>query len=129
MAELLRKRPGLRADVLKVSHHGASNGGTGALDVVRPRVGLVSVGRGNSYGHPAARIVDAYRDAAVPLLRTDEQGTLLLDLQGDAGAERISVRALGPRGGTRRDRIVDRRHRGGFHGRSAHTRRRTARCG
>ncbi|MCO1340239.1 hypothetical protein BJH93_15310 [Kocuria polaris] len=129
MKTLLRGLPDLRTDVLKVSHHGASNGGTETLEIVRPEIGLVSVGRENSYGHPSPRIVDAYRVAGVPLLRTDEQGTLLLDLQGGSEAARLAVRALDPRRGTRRDRIEDRRHRGGVHGRSAPTSRFPARRG
>ncbi|RZU61353.1 ComEC/Rec2 family competence protein [Zhihengliuella halotolerans] len=129
MKALLRAHPDLRADVLKVSHHGASNGGTETLELARPKIGLVSVGRENTYGHPSPRIVDAYRDAGVPLLRTDEQGTLLLDLQGGSGAARLAVRVLDPRRGTRRDRIEDRRHRGGIHVRSAPTSRFPARRG
>ncbi|HWS39184.1 MAG TPA: ComEC/Rec2 family competence protein, partial [Actinoplanes sp.] len=43
---------GLRADVLKVAHHGSALQSTALLDLVDPTVALVSVGRDNGYGHP-----------------------------------------------------------------------------
>ncbi|MFF0902960.1 UNVERIFIED_CONTAM: ComEC/Rec2 family competence protein [Kocuria sp. CPCC 205316] len=61
-------------DVLKVSHHGARNGGTAILDAAGPRLALVSVGRGNDYGHPHPRILAHLERSGVPLLRTDEHG-------------------------------------------------------
>ncbi|GHD02067.1 ComEC/Rec2 family competence protein [Zhihengliuella salsuginis] len=127
MSVLLRERPDLRTDVLKVSHHGAANGGTEALETSLPGVGLVSVGRENTYGHPSPRVVEAYAAAGVPLLRTDERGTVLVDLENGSGAGRLTIRAIGPRRANRRDRIVDRRHRGGIHGRSEPTARWPAR--
>jgi beta-lactamase superfamily II metal-dependent hydrolase len=43
----------LRADVLKLGHHGSRTSSTSPfLDAVAPRLGVVSVGAGNTYGHP-----------------------------------------------------------------------------
>ena len=50
--ELIKKYPELKADVLKVSHHGSSTGTCSEfLDVVRPKVALISCGKNNRYNH------------------------------------------------------------------------------
>jgi competence protein ComEC len=72
-------RDALRADVLKVAHHGSSTSTTSQfLAAVRPRIALVSVGAHNSYGHPDAEVMDALRAAEVATLRTDHLGTVVL---------------------------------------------------
>ena len=46
MGTLLASGAVQRADILKIAHHGAGNGGTEIIDVVRPAVALISVGKG-----------------------------------------------------------------------------------
>ncbi|MFI7744428.1 ComEC/Rec2 family competence protein [Kocuria rhizosphaericola] len=70
--------PLVDVDVLKVSHHGARNGGTGIIDAADPRLAVVSVGRGNDYGHPHPSILAHLERSGVPLLRTDEHGGVAL---------------------------------------------------
>ncbi|MBO3738264.1 ComEC/Rec2 family competence protein [Actinoplanes flavus] len=65
---------GLRADVLKVAHHGSSLQATALLDAVRPAVALVSVGRDNDYGHPNAGVIGRIARGGARVLRTDESG-------------------------------------------------------
>lgn len=67
-----------QADVLKVGHHG-SNTSTGYrfLHEVSPTYGIISVGTGNSYGHPHEEPLSRLHDAGVTLLRTDQLGTIL----------------------------------------------------
>ncbi|MCU0626053.1 MAG: MBL fold metallo-hydrolase [Gemmatimonadaceae bacterium] len=73
----------LRADVLKVGHHGSRTSSTAAfLDAVRPRVALVSVGRGNRYGHPAPSVLAALAARGAAVFRTDVAGTLVLRTNG-----------------------------------------------
>jgi competence protein ComEC len=67
-------------DVLKISHHGARNGGTAILDRVQPRTAVISVGRDNDYGHPAPEILSALERLRVPVFRTDQIGTIVVDL-------------------------------------------------
>ena len=63
------------ADVLKVGHHG-SNTSTGYrfLYQVDPDYGVISVGAGNSYGHPHDEPMSRLKQAGVTCLRTDELG-------------------------------------------------------
>ncbi|MEP6732820.1 MAG: DNA internalization-related competence protein ComEC/Rec2 [bacterium] len=69
----------LRADVLKVGHHGSSTSTTPPfLAAVQPRIALVSVGAHNSYGHPDAEVMAALSASKVATLRTDRLGTVVL---------------------------------------------------
>lgn len=73
----------LRADVLKVGHHGSRTSSSAPfLDAVQPRLALVSVGRGNSYGHPSPSVLAEFARRAVPLLRTDVAGTSVVSTDG-----------------------------------------------
>ncbi|SLM49734.1 putative Competence protein ComEC/Rec2 related protein [Nitrospira japonica] len=62
-------------EVLKVPHHGAlSSLNREWIRSLRPRYAVISVGRYNSYGHPAAAVLDSYRAQGIPILRTDRDG-------------------------------------------------------
>ena len=66
------------ADVLKVGHHGSSTStGYRFLYEVDPEYAVVSLGKDNTYGHPHRETVSIFADAGVPMLRTDELGTIL----------------------------------------------------
>jgi competence protein ComEC len=66
----------LRAEVLKVAHHGSAYQDAGFLTAVRPAVALVSVGVGNPYGHPSMPMLDMLRRMGATVLRTDVDGDL-----------------------------------------------------
>lgn len=73
----------LHADVLKVGHHGSSTSSSAPfLDAVRPRIALVSVGAGNSYGHPSEAVMHDLRDRGATVLRTDQLGTIVVRTDG-----------------------------------------------
>ena len=75
----------LRADVLKVGHHGSrTSSGAAFLDAVRPALALVSVGRGNSYGHPSPDILQALALRQIAVVRTDVAGTIVVRSDGHA---------------------------------------------
>ncbi len=80
-----------RVDVLKVAHHGgAGSSSQFFLDVYRPRISVISVGRDNDYGHPSQSTL--YRlERYSRVYRTDINGTITLRMNGrdiDVSSER-----------------------------------------
>jgi competence protein ComEC len=68
-------------DVLKVGHHGSRTSTSAELlERVRPRVALVSCGRGNRFGHPAPDTVASLARFCVPVLRTDQRSDSRIEL-------------------------------------------------
>ncbi|CAB4346454.1 unannotated protein [freshwater metagenome] len=68
-------------DILKVSHHGSVDQGLPALlQQLNPRLAVIEVGAGNSYGHPTAQTLDALNKAGVETRRTDKDGTVRIDV-------------------------------------------------
>ena len=73
----------LQADILKVGHHGSSTSSSPAfLDAVRPRVALVSVGAGNTYGHPSDAVLESLVRRGAQVMRTDDEGTIVVSTDG-----------------------------------------------
>lgn len=66
----------LRADVLKVPHHGSAYQDEKFLDAVDPTVALVSVGIRNDYGHPNGELLSFLARGGARVLRTDQSGDL-----------------------------------------------------
>jgi competence protein ComEC len=67
-------------DVLKVAHHGSADAGLAdLLERSRPRLAVISVGAGNPYGHPDPKTLATLQRHAVPVLRTDLDGTVEID--------------------------------------------------
>jgi competence protein ComEC len=67
----------LRADVLKVGHHGSKNSTTlGFLAAIQPRVAVISAGEDNPYGHPNPELLERLEGAGVRILRTDRDGAV-----------------------------------------------------
>ena len=84
----------LRADVLKVAHHGSSTSSIAEfLDAVRPRLALVSVGAGNMYHHPSPTVMESLAAHGALTLRTDRNGTVVVRTDGHA----IEIEAGGER--------------------------------
>ncbi|GAC1516791.1 MAG: hypothetical protein NVS1B4_13970 [Gemmatimonadaceae bacterium] len=84
----------LRADVLKVGHHGSGTSSTPRfLDAVRPRIALVSVGAGNRYHLPTPSVMAALADRGMQVLRTDDWGSIVVETDGVG----IAVAANGDR--------------------------------
>jgi len=68
----------LQSTILKVGHHGSKYSTSDAfVSVVSPQMAVVSVGARNTYGHPAPRVLEVLAAHQVPLLRTDEGGTII----------------------------------------------------
>jgi len=68
-----------RVTVLKVAHHGASNGTDRAwIGALRPKVAVISVGANNDYGHPSSRTLSILRGAGAAVFRTDQDGAVIV---------------------------------------------------
>ena len=73
--DLLQSGVNLKADVLKVGHHGSySSSSYRFLREVAPQYGVIQCGRDNEYGHPHSAPLSRFRDAEVKLYRNDLQG-------------------------------------------------------
>lgn len=71
--------PSLRADYLKVGHHGSdSSSDERFLEAVGPKTTVVSVGR-NSFGHPSFRVLRKLERAGAEIWRTDEKGDIIVE--------------------------------------------------
>jgi competence protein ComEC len=85
-------------DVLKVAHHGSEDAGLDdLLDRIRPRLALISVGAGNPFGHPTPSTLATLARHHVPVLRTDLDGTISLDIGSDPTKEGAAAIQLAER--------------------------------
>jgi competence protein ComEC len=76
----------LDADVLKAGHHGSrTSSSLSFLNAVTPEVVIISLGAGNTYGHPHQEALDRISAAGVEhLFRTDIDGTITLTVNGSS---------------------------------------------
>ena len=75
--EASRKWPHI--DVLEVGHHGSNTSSSKKfLEQIKPEVALISVGQGNTYGHPTQATLKRLSNIGAKIYRTDENGTILL---------------------------------------------------
>ncbi|UCF21265.1 MAG: DNA internalization-related competence protein ComEC/Rec2 [Gemmatimonadota bacterium] len=93
---LSRERPELlKAQVLKVSHHGSSSSTSRLfLSTVQPELAVISVGRGNRYGHPSPQVLARLLARNIAVRRTDRDGTLVIEAKRD-GKWRVRSAAEG----------------------------------
>jgi competence protein ComEC len=71
-------------DILKVPHHGSKAGVTPELlGALAPRIGLISVGEGNRYGHPRPETIQALEDQGTVVARTDQEGDVVCELRAN----------------------------------------------
>jgi competence protein ComEC len=68
-----------------VAHHGSDDAGLGALlERTRPRLAVISVGAGNPFGHPTEVTLATLAAHDVPVLRTDRDGTVAIEVRAGA---------------------------------------------
>lgn len=92
---LLRSADVVPVDVIKVAHHGSSDQSAELYERLSGTVGLISVGAGNSYGHPTAKLLDILARVGTIAERTDEQGLVLVASAADGGVRVWSERHQG----------------------------------
>ncbi len=82
-SEMIAKGYDLKADVLKIGHHGGNTSTTQAfLDKVNPKYAVIMVGAGNSYGHPHSSTMGKLKTKGIKVYRTDENGTVVAKSDG-----------------------------------------------
>lgn len=76
--ELLNNNSDIKANILKVSHHGSKYSTSNEfLRAVSPATAIISVGKNNSYGHPAGEVLERLIKYGVAIYRTDEMGDII----------------------------------------------------
>ena len=108
--DLLNVGVNLQSTVLKVGHHGSDTSTSYPfLRAVAPQYAVISVGAGNSYGHPTEAVLSRLRDAGVTTFRTDMQGeitavsdgqTVNFSVAKNAAAETLANAGAGQNAGT-----------------------------
>lgn len=81
--EMINAGYDLKADILKIGHHGSrTSTSTRFLTLVHPKYAVISVGKDNPYGHPSASTMTKLQKAGVTIFRTDESGTITAESDG-----------------------------------------------
>ena len=82
--ELARNPEELNADILKVGHHGSSNGSSEEfLQAVTPELSIISCGENNQYGHPAEETLERLKTAGSRILVTADCGAIQIISDGE----------------------------------------------
>ncbi|MFH1188151.1 MAG: ComEC/Rec2 family competence protein [bacterium] len=81
--ELIKIGADLRADVLKVGHHGSKySSSLEFLEAVNPRYAVIQVGKNNKFGHPSMRTILNLEKKNIKVLRDDELGDIIINSDG-----------------------------------------------
>lgn len=82
--QLLETDCNIKADVLKIAHHGGlGSTGSNFLTAVSPEYAIISVGTGNDFGHPADETLRLLGDSDIQVYRTDLYGTVICTSDGE----------------------------------------------
>ena len=82
--EILNSGADLKSTVLKVGHPGSRTSTSYPfLREVMPQYAVISVEKGNSYGHPNEETLSKLSDAGVEVYRTDESGDIVMTSDGN----------------------------------------------
>ena len=68
-------------DIYKVSHHGSRYQDLAFMSALHPRISIISVGAGNTYGHPAVQTLQALARLGSEVLRTDIDGAIAVQVR------------------------------------------------
>lgn len=83
-ADMIDRGFDLKADVLKIGHHGSETSTSYVfLREIMPKYAVISVGKGNSYGHPTDAVLSRLRDVGATVYRTDLQGDIIAISDGE----------------------------------------------
>ena len=80
-------------DIYKVAHHGSRYQDSQLMSEIDPTLALISVGKGNTYGHPDASTISSLESLGARVLRTDRDGAIAVEVK----SHRIRTRTRGSR--------------------------------
>ncbi len=81
--EMVNSNLDIKADVLKVGHHGSKTSTVANfLNKVDPKYAVISVGKDNKYKHPIQGVMDRLKSKNINVYRTDENGTIIATSDG-----------------------------------------------
>jgi competence protein ComEC len=81
--ELVNGRGVLRADIIKVAHHGSRTSSTQEfINAVDPQYAVISVGRRSRFGHPHKEVVDRWLASGSNVMTTGERGMISVSTDG-----------------------------------------------
>lgn len=84
-AQLMEGGANVKAQVLKIGHHGSRHATSGKfLEMVQPQVAVISASTDNDYGHPSQATLDRLKRANIKTLRTDLNGEIEIFSDGKA---------------------------------------------
>ena len=83
---LIAEYPDLKIDVLKVGHHGSQTSSSDLfLDVLSPKLAIISAGKNNRFNHPHQDVLDALEKRKIKILRTDLSGAITYKFVKETG--------------------------------------------
>ena len=78
-----QRADGLRADVVKVAHHGSKTSSTARfISATQARLAIISVGQTSMFGHPHPEVVKRWKASGADVMTTGEQGTITVRTDG-----------------------------------------------
>jgi competence protein ComEC len=81
--EIVPRLTPARIRILKVAHHGSRTSSSSALlETWRPRIALISCGRGNRFGHPTPEVLQRLEAIGATVMRTDLDGQITIETDG-----------------------------------------------
>lgn len=70
-------------DVLKVAHHGSKNSSSEEfLNIVSPKIAVISAGQRNTYGHPHLETIERLKECGAGILCTKDTGAIIISTDG-----------------------------------------------
>ena len=71
----------LKTNILKIGHHGSKTSSTSEfLDVLKPQIAVIGVGKNNKFGHPNDGVLQRINDLNCKIFRTDLNGEISIEV-------------------------------------------------
>ena len=83
-ANILASGTDIKADVIKLGHHGSSTSSTTKyIEAVDPDYAVITLAKDNKYGHPHKEVMTLMDEKGITVYRTDEDGTIVVISDGE----------------------------------------------